>query len=1004
MNFLNYCKQSILFLFLITSTFQLSAQNVWPGDVNRNGIVNHVDLLHTGWAFGAVGEPREAQGSAWESYPVPSSEWSNQFPNGDNFYYADANGDGVVNNTDIDIITSLNYNLTQGELGPEGYLNADPGSDNPALYFELAANEVFIGEPIQIDLFLGDANTPIDDFHGIALDISYESEHNSTFSSVEYAPDPSSWLEVDNETINFENHDAANKRIDFALSRLSGSNIDGQGKIGSFIIIVEDIVLNVEADTINFTIENVKFVGADFETFPIIPASTQFVVKRPNCDFNVEINQQSCSEYELFTTGEELLDWFVNDEFQSTGLEYDFTATNSGTYQICVVNEGCPPETNFCETFVISEDCFGDCEVGITINEIDCDTYVISESSGQQVSWFINDEFVSFFHGIDFDPTEAGTYEICAGIETPDCPQGVFACETIVVSPDCFEDDCAFDVEINEQSCSAYELFTTGEELLDWYVNDEFQLTGLAYDLIATNAGTYQICVVNEGCPPETNFCETFVISEDCFGDCEVVITINEIDCDTYVISESSGQQVSWFINDEFVSFFHGIDFDPTEAGTYEICAGIETPDCPQGVLVCETIVVSPDCFGDCEVGITINEIDCDTYVISESSGQQVSWYINDEFVSFFHGIDFDPTEAGTYEICAGIETPDCPQGVLVCETIVVSPDCFGDCAVGITINEIDCDTYVISESSGQQVSWYINDEFVSFFHGIDFDPTEAGTYEICAGIETPDCPQGVFVCETIVVSPDCFEDDCAFNVEINEQSCSEYELFTTGEELLDWYVNDVFQLTGLEYDFVATNAGTYEICVVNEGCPPETNFCETFVISEDCFEDDCAFDVEINQQSCSEYELFTPGEEQLDWFLNDEFQSTGLGYDFVASEAGTYEICVVNEGCPPETNFCETFVISEDCFETVNIDMTLQDREIIIRPTITKSDFRIEGLSGNCTIEIIDQNGKSVFQKIVNGDTETNCDISHLLPGLYYISILNTENKLKRISRIVKM
>ena len=128
------------------------------------------------------------------------------------------------------------------------------------------------------------------------------------------------------------------------------------------------------------------------------------------------------------------------------------------------------------------------------------------------------------------------------------------------------------------------------------------------------------------------------------------------------------------------------------------------------------------------------------------------------------------------------------------------------------------------------------------------------------------------------------------------------------------------------------------------------------------------------------------------------------MAFDFYPDTPGTYEICVVNEGCPPETNFCEIFVITEDCFETVSVDETLQGQEIIIRPSITNSDFHIDGLSGNCIIEIFNQNGKLVFQTIINGDLENSCDISNLLPGLYYISILNSENKLKRIKKILKM
>ncbi len=405
--------------------------------------------------------------------------------------------------------------------------------------------------------------------------------------------------------------------------------------------------------------------------------------------------------------------------------------------------------------------------------------------------------------------------------------------------------------------------------------------------------------------------------------DCTINTHYEQHSCSSFTFFEENEIELQWTVNGQFYQSGGAIDFDASEPGTYEICGYYETSDCPEGPFVCDTIIVSPDCFDDCDFNIAIEQQSCSDYDFFATGEELLDWYVNGEFQLTDVEYYFDAIEPGTYEICAVNE--GCPPETTLCETFVVTEDCMeDDCAVGIAINEIDCDTYEIFESSEQQVSWFINDEFISFFHGIDFDPTEAGTYQICAGIETPDCPQGVFVCDTIVVSPDCF-DECDFNVAIEQQSCSDYDLIATGEELLDWYVND-------------------------------------------------------------------------------EFQLTSVAYNFDVSEPGTYEICAVNEGCPPETTLCETFVIGEDCLEIVSIEETLQDKKITIQPTITTSDFSIHGLSGNYIVHIIDQNGKLVFQKTGSGEVAINCDISNLLPGLYYISILTTDNQLKGIGKVVKM
>ena len=326
------------------------------------------------------------------------------------------------------------------------------------------------------------------------------------------------------------------------------------------------------------------------------------------------------------------------------------------------------------------------------------------------------------------------------------------------------------------------------------------------------------------------------------------------------------------------------------------------------------------------------------------------------------------------------------------------------DCIISTDYEQHSCSSYTFFEENQIELQWNVNGQFYQSGAEIDFDTSAIGTYEICGFYETFECPNSPHVCDTIVISKECFENECEFNVEIEQESCAGYHLYSSEKIPLDWFINDDFQSTGIDFDFFPDAPGTYQICAVNEGCPPETNFCETFVITEECFESDCDFNVEIEQQSCSGYNLFSTTKVPLDWFINDDFQSTGIEFDFFPNAPGTYQICAVNEGCPAETNFCETFVITEDCFETVNIDKTLQDSEITIRPSITKSDFIIDGLSGNCIIKILDQNGRILFQTKVNGSTETNCDISHLLPGLYYVSIQNTENKFKYISRVIKM
>ena len=80
--------------------------SVWPGDANQDNIVNFVDLLNIGVAFGNKGPARNDRTGIWQL--TPAADWSQRFATGQNFKHADANGDGSVDEEDIKILKS-NY-------------------------------------------------------------------------------------------------------------------------------------------------------------------------------------------------------------------------------------------------------------------------------------------------------------------------------------------------------------------------------------------------------------------------------------------------------------------------------------------------------------------------------------------------------------------------------------------------------------------------------------------------------------------------------------------------------------------------------------------------------------------------------------------------------------------------------------------------------------------------------------------------------------------------------
>lgn len=77
----------------------LSTRTVWPGDANADGIVDERDVLATAFHLGTSGAARDGASTAWAPQEVDTSGWPHPHA-----AYADANGDGVVNQTDIEVV------------------------------------------------------------------------------------------------------------------------------------------------------------------------------------------------------------------------------------------------------------------------------------------------------------------------------------------------------------------------------------------------------------------------------------------------------------------------------------------------------------------------------------------------------------------------------------------------------------------------------------------------------------------------------------------------------------------------------------------------------------------------------------------------------------------------------------------------------------------------------------------------------------------------------------
>jgi hypothetical protein len=88
---------------------QLTYEKVFPGDIDNNGVVNALDILPVGVYFLTTGENRYKTSYYWQPWRLPG--WNNLAA-----MYADANGDGTIDERDI-IAIGVNWGNTHSVTG-----------------------------------------------------------------------------------------------------------------------------------------------------------------------------------------------------------------------------------------------------------------------------------------------------------------------------------------------------------------------------------------------------------------------------------------------------------------------------------------------------------------------------------------------------------------------------------------------------------------------------------------------------------------------------------------------------------------------------------------------------------------------------------------------------------------------------------------------------------------------------------------------------------------------
>ncbi|MFK7925076.1 MAG: T9SS type A sorting domain-containing protein [Bacteroidia bacterium] len=207
------------------------AECVLPGDADGNGLANNFDVLPIGRSFNSVGPLRPNAHNNFIGQAAP--DWGSLNSAGVDQVHSDANGDGVIEWQDFEVI-EFNYFQAQS-MGASGTLPS-----GVPFYVDFPTGPFTPGDTIKAPIILGSISNPANNIIGIAFSIDYDkSLIDSGSVRIEYTD---SWLgdnDIDMATLDKDFYQKG--QVDVGISRTNQIARTGYGKVGDIIVAIDDI-------------------------------------------------------------------------------------------------------------------------------------------------------------------------------------------------------------------------------------------------------------------------------------------------------------------------------------------------------------------------------------------------------------------------------------------------------------------------------------------------------------------------------------------------------------------------------------------------------------------------------------------------------------------------------------------------------------------------------------------------------------------------------------------
>ena len=202
---------------VVVRTAPCTVDSVWPGDADGDKTVNLYDPLAIAVAFGKAGPVRTGATTSWTAQQAP--DWTTSFLNNVNHKHADCDGNGTVNNNDLNAVT-LNYGQTRPKSGGEDEHSKTAGL--PDLFFDHTGVQAVRGTTVTIPVKLGTPGSQMAGLYGLATRIQLQNVVPTINPTMTYPA--SSWMGTTANTLRFA-AGVSTAAVDWAFARTTGTAI-----------------------------------------------------------------------------------------------------------------------------------------------------------------------------------------------------------------------------------------------------------------------------------------------------------------------------------------------------------------------------------------------------------------------------------------------------------------------------------------------------------------------------------------------------------------------------------------------------------------------------------------------------------------------------------------------------------------------------------------------------------------------------------------------------------